>query len=152
MSGGLTPAKKISEIASPTQITNPNRHRRYTAANRPIPSSQSFRKLLMTPIVKNVTRENTTDGVGFAHRRLDFCHHRGRRSERDQQDDEERYDIADNELRETLPDLADFCRIALTHLDMPGPIHASTKAHTPMKMSMNTFTVAAVPGSNLADI
>ena len=29
--------------------------------------------------------------------------------------------IADNELRKPLPDLADVCRIALAHVDMPGP-------------------------------
>src|SRR3954469_2832481 len=52
--GGLTPAKKRKEIASPTQITKPKRDRAYTAASRPMPSSQSLRKSDITPMVKNV--------------------------------------------------------------------------------------------------
>src|SRR5208337_1020774 len=52
--GGRMPWKKIHEIASATQITNPKRQTTYTTANRPMPSSHSLRKLETTPMVKKV--------------------------------------------------------------------------------------------------
>src|SRR3954452_5791106 len=52
--GGLTPWKKIQEIANPIQMMKPNRHSIYTSARRPIPSSHSLRKFETSPMVKNV--------------------------------------------------------------------------------------------------
>ena len=61
----------------------------------------------------------------------------------DEQHDNEGHHVAQNELGESLPD---FARLdsATGAFDLVHQITARMKAQTPMKMSMNIFTVVAV--------
>ena len=92
MSGGLTPAKKSSEIASPTQITNPNSAQKIYGGQSADALFPQFAEVAHDADgEERQHKENTTKDIGFAHRRFDFGHYSAaRRSERHQQDDEER--------------------------------------------------------------
>ena len=111
-----------------------------------MPSSHSLAKFESTPMVKKViTKKMPRKTLASPIAALALPSTR-RSAQADQQDDEEGERVADDELRKTFPDLAPAARVSPGRRSMMDvQMTARMNAHTPMKTSMNTFTVVVVP-------
>src|SRR6266550_2832561 len=105
-SGGFTPAKKMNDMASPTQMTKPNSESRYTAASRPMPSSRSLRKLLITPIVKKVMTKKIPRKAFASPMAARSLGARSADAPSARTNHCERQDVSQDELGKALPDFA----------------------------------------------